>query len=87
MAFDFEFQIGISQHDSGNSRQALTGCGFKCVLASVEKNVGHADDQSAIRIFGFEHLVQLLEQAFAHCFFLPDGFIGGEALFLGFGLG
>ena len=93
VSLDLNFQVRIGEHDSGDSGQAFAGGLLQSVLTGIEEHVRHADDEAAVSIFGLEHLIQLLQQASAHLFFLANRLLlltfrlfCGLACFVGFRL-
>jgi hypothetical protein len=65
MPFNLKVQVRVSQDDSGDTRQPLTGARLQCCFVEIEEHVGHVDDQSTCRIFRLKHLVQLGQKSLA----------------------
>ncbi len=98
IAFDSQRQRRIGEHDAADLGQLLARHRAKCVLAGVEENVGHVDDQAARRVASLEDSVELLQQAGAEFFAITlglleflfgccSGICGGSAITLRFSIG
>ena len=62
VAFDSQLEPGIGEHDAADLGQLFTRHRTQRLLARIEENVRHVDDQPASGVASLEDGVELLQQ-------------------------